>query len=304
MAHSGVVRLMRNIPSDDEKARVVELPSPFPLEPGTVRLLEPAAGFGEDQMARLREETLGRPFMIDHGRTRTLFFNTTAAQSAMHLDDPSALIAAYTRKMMAFLLFMPAPRHVLMIGLGGGSLAKFCHRHLPHTRITVVEISSDVIALREEFAIPPDDDRFEIIHDDGAAFLAKTRLTPDIILVDAFDEFGVAPSLASSDFYERATRCLPSDGLLVMNLSGQKSRFVAHIENLRAAFPGAIRVVPVDGDDNVLLFAFRQRMHADLPDFLQQRAAYLEQGLGLQFSRYLERLRAGDILDARTELRL
>jgi hypothetical protein len=30
--------------------------------------------------------------------------------------------------------------------------------------------------------------------------------------------------------------------------------------------------------------------------------AYLEQGLGLKFSRYLERLRAGKVLDARTEL--
>jgi hypothetical protein len=27
------------------------------------------------------------------------------------------------------------------IGLGGGSLAKFCYRHLPNSRITVVEIN-------------------------------------------------------------------------------------------------------------------------------------------------------------------
>ena len=293
---------MSNDAIDDDKPHLIELPSPFEFEPGTLRLLEPPEGFADDQLDRLREETLGRPFMIDYGRTRNLFFTTTAVQSAMHLDDPTALIAAYTRKMMAFLLFMPAPRHVLMIGLGGGSLAKFCYRYLPSTRISVVEISAEVIALREEFAIPPDDERFEIIHDDGATFLANAHVRPDIILVDAFDEFGVAPSLASSEFYELATRCLTPDGLLVMNLSGQKSRYVAHIEYLRAAFPGVIRVVPVNGDDNVLLFAFRHRALADLPDFLQHRAAYLEQGLGLEFSRYLERLRAGYILDARTDL--
>jgi spermidine synthase len=286
---------------DDDGPHLIELPSPFTFEPGTVRLIEPEEGFADEQLDRLRAGTLGRPFMIDYGGTRNLFFTTSAVQSAMHLDDPSALVAAYTRKMMAFLLFMPAPSHILMIGLGGGSLAKFCYRHLPRTRICVVEISSEVIALREEFAIPRDDERFAVIHDDGAAFLARTRVNPDIILVDAFDEVGVAPSLASSDFYERASRCLRPDGLLVMNLSGQKSRYVAHIDKLRAAFPGGIRVVPVDGDDNVLLFAFRHRMPADLPDFLRHRAAYLEQGLGLEFSRYLERLRAGDILDARTD---
>ncbi len=109
------------------------------------------------------------------------------------------------------------------------------------------------------------------------------------------------PRSPRSDFYERASRCLTPDGLLVMNLSGQRSRYVAHIDKLRAAFPGVIRVVPVDGDDNVLLFVFRHRMLADLPDFLRRRAAYLEQGLGLEFSRYLERLRAADILEARSD---
>ena len=280
----------------------MEVPSPFALEPGTVRLLESAAGFSGKQLDQLREGTLGRPFIIDCGRTRNLFFTIAAVQSSMRLDDPDALIAAYTRKMMAFLLFLPAPRHVLMIGLGGGSLAKFCYRHLPQTRITVVEISAEIIALRDEFAIPRDDERFEIIHDDGAAYLAKARVTPDAILIDAFDDVGVSPSLASSDFYQRASRYMTPDGVLVMNLSGLKSRYAAHVELLRAAFPGPIRLVPVNGDDNMLLFAFGQRHGAELPEFLQHRALYLERGLGLEFSQFLERLRAGQVLDSHTDL--
>ncbi len=99
----------------------------------------------------------------------------------MRLDDPHALIALYTRKMMAFLLFLPAPRQVLMIGLGGGSLAKFCHRHLPCSRISVVEISAEVIALRDQFMVPADDERFEIIHDDGARFIANSGMRPDVV---------------------------------------------------------------------------------------------------------------------------
>lgn len=289
---------MSNDSIDDDKPRLIELPSPFALDPGTVRLREPAEGFGSEQLARLREGTLGRPYMIDDGRTRSLFFTTASVQSSMRLDDPHALIAPYTRKMMAFLLFRPKPRHVLMIGLGGGSLAKFCYRHLPRTRISVIEISAEVIALREEFAIPRDDQRFEIIQDDGATFLAKASVRPDVILIDAFDEIGVSPSLASADFYQRARQCLTREGLLVMNLSGEKRRYVTHIENLRVAFASAVRLVQVDGDDNVLLFAFRRPQLADLPDFLQHRAVDLEQGLGLEFSRYLKRLRAAHILDA------
>ena len=83
-----------------------------------------------------------------------MHFTSLATQSAMLFSDPDALIAQYTRKMMSFLLFNPNPEHIVMIGLGGGSLAKFCYRHLPRSQITVVEINADVIALREEFCIP------------------------------------------------------------------------------------------------------------------------------------------------------
>ena len=278
----------------DRKSHLLEIPSPFPLEPGTVRLLEPAAGFGAEQLDRLRAGTLGHPFLIDSGRIRNLFFTTNAVQSAMSLDDPHALVVPYTRKMMAFLLYKPIPRHVLMIGLGGGSLAKFCYRRLPRTRITVVEISADVIALRDEFAIPPDDARFEIIREDGAAFLKQARVSPDVILIDAFDEVGVSPSLATSEFYESASRCMTPDGVLVMNLSGIKSRYVAHVTGAQAAFAGPVRLVPVESEDNVLLFAFGQQHSATPPNLLQQRARYLERRLGLEFSRYLGRLREGE----------
>jgi hypothetical protein len=84
------------------------------------------------------------------------------------------------------------------------------------------------------------------------------------------------------------------DGVLVMNLSGIKSRYVAHITSAQAAFAGPVRLVPVDGEDNVLLFAFGQQQAAALPDLLQQRARYLERRFGLAFSRYLARLRADE----------
>src|SRR4051812_25073219 len=128
---------MRSVSRPLHRARLVEFPSPFALEPGTVRLLDSEEGVGSELIDRLRDGTLGRPYMIDYRGMRNLFFSPCAVQSSMRLDDPLALVAPYTRKMMACLLFRPAPRHLLMIGLGGGSIAKFCYRHLPRTCITV-----------------------------------------------------------------------------------------------------------------------------------------------------------------------
>ena len=87
-----------------------------------------------------------------------------------------------------------------------------------------------------------------------------------------------------------------------MNLSGRKNRYGAHIEGIRSAFAGAVRVVSVDGDDNVLLFAFRHPRMVELPEFLGRRAVALERRFGLAFSRYLEKLRAGHVLGAGREL--
>ena len=112
-----------------------------------------------------------RPYIFETPLERRLHFTQDATQSAMSLLEPDSLIAPYTRKMMSFLLLNPNPRHIVMLGLGGGSLAKFCYRNLPKTRITVVEIDADVIAMRDEFLIPRDDSRFRVVHGDGAQYL-------------------------------------------------------------------------------------------------------------------------------------
>lgn len=237
--------------------------------------------------------TLPRPFIVDSAGERHLLFSSANVQSSMRFDDPYALVIAYTRKMMAFLLFLPEPQHILMIGLGGGSLAKFCYRHLPRTRISVVEINASVISLREHFSIPPDDERFEVIYDDGATYLARVPLRLDVILIDAFDERGAAPSLASLDFYRQASQSLTPDGVLIVNLSGEKTRYPIHVQGLCEAFEGAVILVPVQEEDNVLLFAFKRPTLTEVPQMLDERATELEDTLGLEFRRFLRRLRAG-----------
>jgi spermidine synthase len=65
---------------------------------------------------------------------RSLHLGGDAIQSAIRLDRPDELALDYTRAMMAFLLFQPSPREVLMIGLGGGSMARYIHQRMPGTR--------------------------------------------------------------------------------------------------------------------------------------------------------------------------
>lgn len=234
-----------------------------------------------------------RPFIVETHGERHLLFSHESVQSSMRLDDPDALACEYTRRMMAFLLFVPEPREIVMIGLGGGSLAKFCYKHLPDARLIAVEIDRDVIALRDEFLIPFDDERFQVIHGDGARYLAQRSEPIDVLLVDAFDDEGVAPSLASTGFYRHAADRLSADGIFVMNFSGEPTRYDAHIKRIDDAFGGCGLIAPVQSGENDILFAFKTppRVKASV---LDQRAAALGPQLDLDFLRYLRWLRVAD----------
>lgn len=237
-----------------------------------------------------------RPFIRDTAGTRHLHFDLRSVQSSMQLEEPDALVTPYTQKMMAFLLFNRTPRHILLIGLGGGSLVKFCHRHLPKTRLTVVEINPRIIELRQRFHIPPDDERLQVILGDGADFVRRGTWTADVLLIDAFDRGGVAPSLASEEFYAQAFCCLGPNGVLVMNLAGERSRYVEHLNKLRKACPGPVLLVPVEGDGNVLIFAFKQPVRMWTLESVESTADQLQLELALEFQRFLQRLRGGHLL--------
>src|SRR3954467_9382027 len=113
------------------------------------------------------------PVAVSDARgVRTLHVGGEASQSAMRSGDPYALALDYKRCMMSFLLFHPEPRQALMIGLGGGSLPKFFHRHLKKTPVRLVELDPAVVAAaRQHFALPADDERLTVEIGDGAQAL-------------------------------------------------------------------------------------------------------------------------------------
>jgi len=94
-----------------------------------------------------------RPHVYQDGDSVTMQFQIGEIQSEILMSDPNILVLSYTRTMMAFLLFHEAPERIAMIGLGGGSLPKWCYQQLPATDITVIEISPIVISLRERVVV-------------------------------------------------------------------------------------------------------------------------------------------------------
>jgi spermidine synthase len=200
-----------------------------------------------------------KPYVHVGERTRALHFNVHEIQSRMQLADPHALDLEYTRTMMGFLLFQPAPRQLTMIGLGGGSLAKFCHRHLPRTRLRVVEINPHVVALRDSFHVPPDDERFSVVLGDGARIVREFAEPCDVLLVDGYDSQGLPARLSSQRFYDDCHAALAADGVMVANLHTGHRRFEVFVDRIRRSFDDQVLVVEAADLTNSIVFAFRNR---------------------------------------------
>jgi len=269
---------------------MLELPNPFANEGGVIRLLEPRDCDLEELVDRVLSQRYDKPFVIEDDGSRCLYFTRAFIQSEMRLADPFALEFAYTRKMMGFLLFLPEPRSILMLGLGGGSLAKYCRRHLAATAITVVEIDPQVIALREQFLVPPDDARFRVVRADAAGFVAQCEDRPEVVMIDAFDRDGVAPSLCTREFYEDVRDLLPRKGVVVANLVGPKAERLAHLEMMRSVFGGNVILLPIADDGNYVAFAFRDPAFEPRWRWIDDQAKAMRARYGLDFPKFAGKL--------------
>lgn len=267
------------------------VPASIGSRKGVMRLLEPRGTDIPQLLLRLRAGEYASPFVFDDGTIRRLHFDMRYVQSEMSLARPDTLNLAYTRKMMTFMPFMPSPAHVVIVGLGGGSLTKFCYRQLPNTRVTTVEIDQRVISFGELFQLPGEDERMRIVHADAADYFAGNAEFCDVVLLDGCDKDGVAPALCDPGFHRSLHARLRPQGMLVMNLIGQTRAAEAVRRLIATIYAGPAMVMEVRNGGNHLLFAFKNRHF--VPDWalLRLQAKQLLQRHGLDFPRYLNLLR-------------
>ncbi len=220
------------------------------------------------------------------GRSETI-------QSAMRLSDPVRLELAYTRAMLCSLLFRPDPRRALLLGLGGGSLAKYIHHRLPRCRLEAIESNPDVVAIaRTHFALPPDDDRLQVTLGDAAAALAARAGDPvDLLLVDVYDERSQVAACASPAFLAAAAAALTREGVCAVNFWSNAPEYPVYRDRFLDAFAGRALLLPVSRPGNMVAFGFACADGDWRWRHLRDRARQLEPEYGLEFGTFVEALR-------------
>ena len=179
---------------------------------------------------------------------------------------------------------------MLLIGLGGGSIAKKAQKEFPTMEIDAVEIDPEVVQIAKNHFNVRESKNFRIHAQDGRLFLTRTAHQYDIIMLDAYYTDAMPFHLATKEFFELAQRKLTPNGIIVANLisavmgpSGKIAR--AFVKTQRQIFPqtyifAARRPdnVSIETIQNVIIIATRDKQRLDIKDILK-RAAALDKGL-------------------------
>jgi spermidine synthase len=182
------------------------------------------------QQVRIRDDDLFRYLVLD----RTF-------HAVMWKADPVALFLPYSQLMVASLALVSEPKRGLILGHGGGSLAKWLAHRWPELELDVVEFDPSVVRMAEEYFSYQPPPHHHVHVRDARVFLTSTERIYDLIWVDAFARHLIPFHLTTAEFFVELRAHLAPNGILAVNLAssgegGDLLRATAVVQTMRGSF--------------------------------------------------------------------
>jgi spermidine synthase len=183
------------------------------------------------QQVRIRDDDLFRYLVLD----RTF-------HAVMWKADPVALFLPYSQLMVASLALIPEPKRGLILGHGGGSLAKWLASQWPELEMDVVEVDPVVVRMAEEYFSYRSPPQHHVHVRDARVFLNSMEQSYDFIWVDVFARHMIPFHLTTVEFFSELRAHLAPNGILAVNLAssgegGDLLRANAVAQTIRRSFP-------------------------------------------------------------------
>ncbi|NVK44612.1 MAG: hypothetical protein HWE39_25570 [Oceanospirillaceae bacterium] len=228
--------------------------------------------------------------VIEEGPRRYLTFGYGGEQSCIHCENPALPVFEYVQAMLLALLYMPAPRHVTLFGLGGGNLANCLQAYDPSLNLRVVELRTLVVDIARDWLYLDEGPGLDIQVDDAECYAARSSEHTDILFSDLFLDEGMQAMQLDRDFLGDCYRLLSPEGILVLNLWDEGlPRNRQALSRLKELFDGHCLLCPVNGG-NLIAIAFKGRPPVINPRRLQQHARQLSRKIGVPLQRLLNQL--------------
>lgn len=192
--------------------------------------------------------------------------------SAMSLNW-NGLVFAYTKYYDIVNYFNPNFEKSLMIWWAGYSYPKHYLKKYPNKSIDVVEIDPWLTKIaRQHFGLE-ENERLNIIHEDGRSYLNKTNKKYDVIFWDAFkSHYSLPYQLTTFEAIENMNNMLNDNWVVIVNLiwaiEGRKGEFVrAEFATYKQIFPQVFLFKVRDEDEknvqNLILVATKSNKQFD-----------------------------------------
>jgi spermidine synthase len=169
------------------------------------------------------------------------------------------------------------------VGLGGGTIPGFLHKHYPQMKIDVVDIDPDVVDVAKRFFGFREDATLRAYVKDGRRFIETSRTPYDVIFLDAFGADNIPYDLATREFLQSVRRALGPKGVAVGNVwnRGSNSLYDSMVRTYQEVFD-ELYVLEVRGTGNEIFLALPRREQIDR-DELTRRAARLSEQKRFRF---------------------
>lgn len=107
-------------------------------------------------------------------------------------------------------------RSCLILGLGGGTVAKLIRKYYPDTKITGVDIDPIFIEYGKKY-FGLDELSIQTVVDDAYAFIKKTKDKYDLIIIDVYQGRDVPEGFDTPAFVRKVSSLLDESGVVVFN---------------------------------------------------------------------------------------
>ncbi|MGD9740824.1 MAG: spermidine synthase [Bauldia sp.] len=185
----------------------------------------------ETQYNTIYIERTGTYVSMLFGRNQNLY-----TESVANTADPLELPAEYTRYMSLSLAYVPEPRTLLEIGLGGATTSSYLQNTFPDLDITIVELDPVVVELAQEYFFLRPDDGLRVVVRDGRIFLVRSPDTYDVILIDAFRAPFVPFHLQTQEFFQLVEDHLAEGGVMAENVETTTTLFEPVLATIQSVF--------------------------------------------------------------------
>jgi spermidine synthase len=190
-----------------------------------------------------RERSLYRNlFVTQNGDERCMLFRypvPTGRESCKLLHDPNRLIFDYTQMMLSGLYLNAAPKRILIIGEGGGTIPTALQEMLPNTQIDLVELDDAVDRIAKQYFDFKPGPKVKVTISDGRVFVKRAvaeKPNYDIVMLDAFETDYIPEHMLTKEFLEEVKAIMAPNGVIVANTFSNSALYDHESVTYRAVF--------------------------------------------------------------------